>query len=42
MGFEYIRALLAGRRAELLAQVEAASSAEDREALAAIDVSYPS
>lgn len=42
VGFEYIRALLAGRRAELLAQVEAASSAEDREALAAIDVSYPS
>ncbi|WP_303238432.1 phage tail protein [uncultured Bilophila sp.] len=41
-GFEYIRTLLAGRRAELLAQVEAASAAEDREALAAIDVSYPS
>ncbi len=42
VGFQYIRTLLAGRRAELLAQVEAASVAEDREALAAIDVSYPS
>lgn len=42
VGFEYIRTLLAERRAELLAQVEAASSSEDREALAAIDVSYPS
>lgn len=41
-GFEYVRTLLAGRRAELLAQVEAASATEDREALAAIDVSYPS
>lgn len=42
VGFEYIRALLAERRAELLAQVEAASSTENRETLAAIDVSYPS
>lgn len=42
VGFQYIRTLLSGRRAELLAQVEAASATEDRAALSAIDVSYPS
>ena len=41
-GFQYVRTMLAARRAELLAQVEAASATEDREALAAITVSYPS
>ncbi|HIW79676.1 MAG TPA: phage tail protein [Candidatus Bilophila faecipullorum] len=41
-GFEYVRTMLAARRAELLAQVEAASMTEDRAALAAIVVSYPS
>ena len=42
VGFKYIQTLLAERRAEMLGQVEAASSAEDRKALAAIVVSYPS
>ena len=42
VGFTYIQTLLAERRAEMLGQVEAASSAEDRKALAAIVVSYPS
>ena len=41
-GFGFVRAMLAARRAELLAEVEAASATEDREALAAIAVSYPS
>lgn len=42
VGFQYIRTLLAERRAELLTQVEVASATEDRASLAAIVVSYPS